>query len=266
MMRHGRTQDPRGFTLIELLAVIATIGILAAMLLPVLGRAKIKAQRTQCLNNTRQLIMAWGMYSSDNQGWIVESYPGPSPGQPNPNAWVQGDLTLPEDITNTEKIKDGKLFSYTQSLKIYQCPAASDVVAQNGSKARAVRSFSMSSFMGYRRPDLGNIPETAYRHVPYFSKEAEISRPSQMWVLIEEDERSINDGFFITDPEARVWIDFPTISENRHAYGYNLAFADGRASSWKITDLRTKRIGRHKTEQSSNADLKRLADATTVLR
>jgi len=155
--RHLRRR--RGFTLLELLAVIFTLATLAALLLPVLNRAKIKAQRTSCLSNLRQLGLAWVLYHTDNNGRLVESYP-----VNNPNAWIQGDMRNPVEATNTDLIEQGKLYSYNRNTAIYHCPADHGVKIDSKVVA-ADRSYSMNSFMGARDPSVGPIPADAGRFV-----------------------------------------------------------------------------------------------------
>jgi prepilin-type N-terminal cleavage/methylation domain-containing protein len=255
----GKSIRRRGFTLIELLTVIATIAILAALLFPILNRAKIKAQRTACSNNLRQLGFAWTMYSDDNLDYLVESYP-----VNNPDVWVLGDMTRSDEATNTALLQAGKLFQYQQNVSLYHCPTDQGVTI-DGKQTPTVRSYSMNGFMGARDPSIGPIPLSAgNNYVQFFSKRTELQRPSELWVLLDEDERSINDGFFVTDPDARVWMDFPAISASRHNFTFGLNFADGHSEAWHHRDPRTMIVSANRTEQSGNPDLQRLAAASTV--
>lgn len=251
-----RSTARRGFTLVELLAVIATIAILASLLLPILSKAKIKAQRAACMSNLHQLGLAWLTYKDDNEGSLVQSYP-----VNNPNVWVQGDMTDPEEATDPELIRRGKLFPYVPNESIYRCPTDKGV-SLAGKLVHNTRSYSMNAFMGARDPSAGNIPIWATEYVSFFAKDSDLRSPADLWVLLDEDERSINDGFFVTDPTGRVWIDFPAISAARHNFTFGLSFADGHSDIWHHNDPRTFRVSGNNTEQSGNIDLAKLARAS----
>ena len=237
---------------------MATIAILAALLLPILSRAKIKAQRTTCLSNLRQLGAAWIMYADDNHDFLVESYP-----DNNPDVWVQGDMTKTNEAGNADLIRAGKLFPYNSSVGIYHCPADTGVTI-GGQVVPTLRSYSMNCFMGARDPSLGPIPSTAGDFVQFYAKDSDIPRPDQLWVLLDQDERSIDDGFFVTDPNGGIWFDFPAMSEHRHSYSYALNFADGHSEIWRYHDERTYAVRANQLEQPGNADLARLAKATVT--
>ena len=115
-----RSRQP-GFTLIELLVVIAIIAILAAMLLPALARAKKAAQKTQCLNNMKQLQICWVMYADDYHQGLVRNEPN------DDTSWVSGVVgseATTAGATNTANIVQGLLWVYNKSLGVYKCPAA----------------------------------------------------------------------------------------------------------------------------------------------
>jgi prepilin-type N-terminal cleavage/methylation domain-containing protein len=250
----------RGFTILELLTVVATIAILASLLLPVLGKAKTKAQRTTCLSNLRQLSVAWMLYADDNHGFLPESYP-----LNNPEVWVLGDMTKADEACNADLLRAGKLFPYNNNLAIYHCPADQGVTI-DAKVFQTSRSYSMNCFMGGRDPSSGVIPSTARDYVQFYAKDSEIPEPSRLWVMLDEDERSISDGFFVTDPTGQVWINLPAMSLHRHDWSYALNFGDGHSSVWRLTDPSTFQVKLARTEQPGNRDLARLGAATATRR
>jgi len=229
------------FTLIELLLVIAIIGILAALLLPVLSSTKANAQRTYCMNNLKQLAVAWTIYNGENGGRIPSCVPFYTRGIINSNVWVQGVSCLTNwpdpfgvvdagvlDATNQNAIMRGVLFPGNKAVAIYRCPKDSREI--NG--VPFVRSYSMNNWMNgipYASWDKSKGLDTSNR---LFETESIISTPSQLFVFIDEDASTINDAMFVTimNP-AEGFEDMPA---RRHVTGYPLSFADGHAESFRF--------------------------------
>jgi hypothetical protein len=176
-------------------------------------------------------------------------------------------MTRINEATNLALLRAGKLYTYTPGTGTYQCPGDQGVMI-DGSRVASVRSYSLNSFMGGRSPDAPIIPPSAVNYIPFFTRESELQRlrTSEMWVFADEDERSINDGCFITDPNGRVWWDFPAISPVRHRYSSCVTFVDGHHEVFKYKDPRTRIVAGTGTEQSGNIDLERLARGATVRR
>jgi len=247
IVRYDSEPSPvAAFTLVELLVVIAIIAILAGLLLPALTKAKAKAEGTFCINNTRQLQMAWQVYADDHSGSLCYNLGGNGSTRAvalrtNIN-WVNNIMSwevLDSDNTNLATISDAALGPYTKNPTVYRCPA--DRVL-SGSQSSAgwsgrIRSYSMNAMVGNAGPasTAGNNVNNPY-YVQFFSV-ASIPRPSGIFVFVDEHPDSINDGYFLNKAYYGQWIDLPASYHNGAA---GVAFADGHAETHRWKNSRTK--------------------------
>jgi len=193
------------FTLIELLVVVAIIAILAGLLLPVLGLAKEKSRAIMCMNNTKQLMLAWKMYADDHQGKLVSNH-GVSQTIAQRISWVNNVMTqnLSADNTNVAFVRQALLSPYTQkSVSIYKCPSDKFLspVQKSVGWTQRIRSYSMNAFVGDPGSLLaGTSGNNFYPEYRQFLREEDIPDPDKIYVILDEDPTTINDGYFLLSP------------------------------------------------------------------
>lgn len=224
----NRNQTPTGrscrqaFTLIELLTVIAIIAILAALLLPALSLAREHAKRAYCLNNQRQLHLAWQMYADGNHGELALNYvefrTANVPESPT-NSWVLGNAGLDTDRAT---LTGGSLYPYVRDVRVYRCPADRSRVL--GSSVLIWRTYSLSCFMGGPPRDTTDYDLKPLHHT------SQLRNPSKLLTFLEEDDATIDDGHFLYSPAVNNWYNIPSWL---HQNGLTLQFADGHGEYWR---------------------------------
>lgn len=243
------TKNIKGFTLIELLVVIAIIAILAAMLLPALAKAKVKALAISDMSNKKQLTLAWTMYEVDNNDTLPLNADG-SISFNGAQSWIPPqcimDWSASKFNTNVTLLTTNQLGSYCAGqYKIYTSPGdvflspIQKVLGFGALGNHRARSVAMDAAIGGGNPVPGN--NNGYKPPPSLSgnlpnpffiaaKMAQVIHPSQSWVFINEHPDSIDDGIFYVDPRSAngngTLIELPSTYLGG---GCGISFADGHA-------------------------------------
>jgi prepilin-type processing-associated H-X9-DG protein len=240
--------------------VISVIAILASLILPALARAKARAQGSFCLNNTKQLTIAWIVYADEHNGVLAYNLarssriniaaPAAGSGPQMSDNWVNNVLnweTNDSDNTNWSTVVASGLGPYTGSASaLYRCPSdnvLSDSQRNAGWTSR-VRSYSMNAMVG----DAGFFTQGGFNvnnpEYTQFFKAFSIPQPADIFVFLDEHPDSIDDGYFLdsyTDGKPPMWTDLPA---SYHDGAGNFSFADGHAEHHRWRNASTKQPSR----------------------
>jgi len=208
---------PAGFTLIELLVVIAIIAILAAILFPVFAQARERARTTMCLNNTKQLWLAFRQYMDDNKGRM------PSVNMTTdsrvPYDWAGGKVFQPVDVTK------GSIYPYVKSPKSYVCPTDKNKIAVkiSGPGGASVRDYGISYSVN-EKLHLAKVDGAG-------------KSLSVIMLMVHESRDTINDGYYDWD-----YSGVPDLASNVHYDGTCISYLDGHARRISYKELDIERL------------------------
>ena len=240
----GEQRQPGGFTIVELIAVVATLSLLACLVLPSLARAQVGGRKATCLSNLQQITRGWSMYATENSDQLprtagMESFvadpnsplilPGGAKAQ-----WCPGSVDAGNALASTNLLflSRGSIWPFVKNYQAYKCPADS----QTYQRTPTIRSIAMNNW-------LNPIIPWNYTTAKILRKLSDMTTlpPERTFVVADENPSSINDGWLlvnvIADPlnnsRTLTWVDYPASYHN--AAGC-ISFADGHVEMRRWTD------------------------------
>jgi prepilin-type processing-associated H-X9-DG protein len=280
-MQHGNPKHAAmaGFTLSDLLALLTALSILVLLFIAARARAGNGGQVASCLENMRRLSLAWQLYANDHQGRLIDNYDVSSTldtiQKQSYRTWANNvmDWTLNPINTNLDLVAASKLFPYLGlDPEVFKCPSDAYLSAtqRTAGWSHRARSYSMNGSMG--APFQNASKKTAaglsewLDHRRQFVSLSTITRPSEIFVFLDEHPDSINNGLYLLG-DGTSWGDMPA---SYHNGACSFSFADGHAElhGWQFDSTKQPvvfvSLGYISVPRAERGDWQWMAQRTTV--